>query len=266
VGLFDGGLLAGELKGDGLSFQSIPGASTWGVNALLSSGGELHIASLRGASRLDGQRMRAVDGPGAAFSLTETADGVAIGYAQGAWLPGAGLLSAFHGLPGNQALALEAGPELLVGTPTGLGAISGRKVLWRITAGEGRLPHPWVTSLARDGSSLFVGTFGGGIARRRSGSTPPAKPLSDNGIWSSFPETAGLKISAGALVTAGGRVFAGTDGSGVWATDVAKDRFEKLDLVLPSPRVTALLVDGGTLWIGTDEGLTRMAIASGVGE
>ena len=264
VGLFDGGLLSGTPADDGWSFAAVQGTSAWGINALLATGGELRVASLRGAARYDGRTLREIAGPGAAFSLAETSDGVATGYAQGVSLPGSGLLSAFHGLPGNQALALAGGSELLVGTPTGLGAIVGRRVLWRVTAGEGHLPHPWVTSLARLGTSVFVGTFGGGVARRSPGLGGGGAPLADSGIWQTFPETAGLKINTGCLAAAGGRIFAGTDGHGLWALGTAEDRFERLELALPSPRVTALLVDGDVLWIGTDEGLSRMPLPAAV--
>lgn len=60
-----------------------------------------------------------------------------MGYGQGVALPEGHFLSAFHGLPGNQALAMVQEPDgpLFIGTPTGLGAIQGSKVLWRVTAG-----------------------------------------------------------------------------------------------------------------------------------
>ena len=90
---------------------------------------------------------------------------------QGLLLPGSRFLSAFHGLPGNQALALAGGEPLYVGTPSGLGAVSGSRVAWRVTAGEGRLPHPWVTALALRGDGLYIGTYGGGVTRP--GAVPP---------------------------------------------------------------------------------------------
>ncbi|MGE5124878.1 MAG: hypothetical protein ACM3PV_01205, partial [Betaproteobacteria bacterium] len=95
AGLFDGGLAVADERGGELEWTSLPGASAWGVNALLVAGGELWVASLRGAARFDGQRLRAVVGPGAAFSLAATRDGVAVGYGQGVLLPGSILLSAF---------------------------------------------------------------------------------------------------------------------------------------------------------------------------
>jgi ligand-binding sensor domain-containing protein len=233
------------------------------VNALLAAGGELFVASLRGAARFDGQRLRAIEGPGAAFALAATDEGVAIGYAQGVHLPGATLLSAFHGLPGNQALALASASsrELYVGTPSGLGALHRRRVSFRVAAGESKLPHPWVTALLEEDGVLYIGTYGGGVARRVAGEAGgPTSGLVDRARYSAFPETEGLKINPGCLLRAGGRVFAGTDGTGLWRSSEDGQRFERLALALASPRVTALLASEGTLHVGTDEGLSSLSL------
>ena len=128
AGAFGGGLAV--LDEPRREWRAVTGSAAWGVNALLPAGGVLFVASLRGAARFDGVRLSPLDGPGAAFSLAATREGVAIGYGQGVLLPGSGLLSAFHGLPGNQALALAAGDGLFVGTPSGLGVLDGRRVRW----------------------------------------------------------------------------------------------------------------------------------------
>jgi hypothetical protein len=251
AGLFDGGLLT---FGENGAWRQVPGSSAWGVNALLPAGGALYVASLRGAARLEGETLRPIEGPGAAFSLATTRDGVAIGYGKGVLLPGTHLLSAFHGLPGNQALALAAGPELFVGTPSGLGAISGSRVRWRVTAGEGKLPNPWVTALAFSGDALYVGTYGGGLVRR---SVRAGKPS-----FAPFVETEGMKVNTGCLVEAGGRVWAGTDGGGLLRLSADRARFVPVAVVLPSPHVTALLPTPGALYIGTDEGIARLPLTT----
>jgi ligand-binding sensor domain-containing protein len=232
------------------------------VNALLPAGGVLYVASLRGAARFDGQRLTPIEGPGAAFSLAATRDGVAIGYGQGVLLPGSTLLSAFHGLPGNQAVALAAGESLFVGTPSGLGAMDGRRVRWRVTSADGRLPHPWVTALAVAADGLYVGTYGGGLTRRAK-ANGITRPFADPAHYQPFEETADLKVNPGCLVEAGGRIYAGTDGRGLWELSADRTRFEPMRLPLPSPRVTALVADDHALWIGTDEGIARLPLHEG---
>ncbi len=256
LGAFDGGLALGETGAAGWAWSPLPSAPAWAVNAILAGGDGLYVASLRGAARFDGARWTALGDPatGPAFALAATRDGIAVGYGQGVLLPGARLLSAFHGLPGNQALALCAGAQLFVGTPSGLGAVSGGKVAWRVTAGEGRLPHPWVTALADRAEGLYIGTYGGGVARR------VAVAGSPKGRFEAFPETQGFKVNPGCLVEAGGRLFMGTDGQGLFRLSRDGARFEPLSLPLPSGRVTALLPGPGALWVGTDEGLARLPL------
>lgn len=270
AGFFDGGLATadvatwrdGSSEAQGRAWRAVPGADAWGVNALLPAGGVLYVASLRGAARFDGQRLAPIDGPGAAFSLAATRDGVAIGYGQGVLLPGSTLLSAFHGLPGNQAVALAAGESLFVGTPSGLGAMDGRRVRWRVTSADGRLPHPWVTALAVAEDGLYVGTYGGGLTRRAK-ANGITRPFDDPAHYQPFEETAGLKVNPGCLVEAGGRIYAGTDGRGLWVLSADRARFEPLRIPLPSPRVTALVAGDDALWIGTDEGIARLPLGEG---
>ncbi len=266
AGLFDGGLAVASSEGADLRWRAVPGSAAWGVNALLPAGGALYVASLRGAARFDGRRLTPIEGPGAAFSLAATADGVAIGYGQGVVLPGPQrLLSAFHGLPGNQAVALAYDDVLYVGTPSGLGAIGGQRVRFRVAAGEGRLPHPWVTALAPSHGTLYVGTYGGGIVRRTaSGVEAPAGRV-DRARYETFVETEGLKVNPGCLVEAHGRLYAGTDGKGLYRLSADGRRFDRLDVALPSPRITALLPAPGALYIGTDEGVARLPLGGPAG-
>jgi hypothetical protein len=260
AGAFDGGIAIAEAVGPS-RWRVVPGSSTWGVNAMLAAGGELYVASLRGAARFDGQRLVGIDGPGAAFSLAATDEGVAIGYAQGVRLPGASLVSAFHGLPGNQVLALASSRELFVGTPSGLGALHGRRVSWRVAAGESKLPNPWVTALLEQEGFLYIGTYGGGIARRAAREGGAAgSGFVDRAKYDAFPETEGLKINPGCLLRVAGRLYAGTDGNGLWRLSEDGERFERITMALPSPRVTALLASEDTLHVGTDEGLSSLSL------
>jgi hypothetical protein len=256
AGLFDGGLVVADPGAPVPAWSAVPGTLAWGVNALLPAGGVLQVASLRGTARFDGRTLTGTGDLGPAFALAGTRDGVAVGFGQGLLLPGAGLLSAFHGLPGNQTLALVEGDALFVGTPSGLGAVSGHRVLWRVTAGEGRLPHPWITALALRSGDLFIGTYGGGVARR----TPARDQPLAVGTFTAFPETGGLKVNTGCLVEAAGRLYLGTDGRGLWRLARDGSRFEPVQVRLPSMRVTALLEGPRVLYVGTDEGLARLAL------
>jgi hypothetical protein len=253
VGAFDGGLAVGTWASNGTSsWQALPMANAWGINAILPSGGALTIASLRGASRLDAHGFKPLAPSGAAFSLASTTHGIAVGYGQGVLLPGGQFLSAFHGLPGNQALALLQDDFLYVGTPSGLGAIFGTKVAWRTVAGDGLLPHPWVTALASYKNAVYIGTYGGGIVRRIHDK--------DNikGRFDHFSETDRLKVNVGCLAVFKGSLFVGTDGNGLYRLNSEGTMFDQLDLPLPSASITALMPDGDFLLVGTNEGIARL--------
>lgn len=258
VGLFNGGLAMGNAKNPTQGWWSVPGSEAWGVNALLSAGGRLQVASLRGVTQFDGKRLVALDGKeqGAAFALAATRDGLAIGYGQGVLLPGSRLLSAFHGLPGNQALALASGESLFVGTPSGLGAINGSRMAWRVSAGDGKLPHPWVTALLLQGEELFIGTYGGGVTRRLARRSEPS-PV---GTFQPFLETEGLKVNPGCLVEGNGRLYLGTDGRGLYRLSADGKRFLALKVPLPSQHITAILPSLEALFVGTNEGLVRIPL------
>lgn len=256
AGLFDGGLLSAEDGGGRMDWKPVPEAPAWGVNAILPAEAAVYIAGLRGALRWDGRTAASLTAS-SAYAVARTAEGPAIGLGTGVLLPDGRMLSAFHGLPGNQALALAVGDELFVGTPSGLGAIAGGRVAWRVTAGEGKLPHPWVTALALQGSALYVGTYGGGLARR----TPFADGRPGPGHFDPYPETGGLKVNPGCLLATDGAVYAGTEGRGLFRLRTGGTRFEPVPAALPSPRITALLQNGASLLVGTDEGLARLPLS-----
>jgi hypothetical protein len=110
-----------------------------------------------------------------------------------------------------------------------------------------------VTALALREDGLYIGTYGGGVTRRVAGAGP-------KGQFEAFPETEGLKVNAGCLVEAGGRLYLGTDGQGLFRLSRDGARFEPLRLPLPSSRVTAILSGPGALYVGTDEGLARLPL------
>src|SRR5262249_2191991 len=121
-------------------------------------------------------------------------------------------------------------------------------------AGEGKLPHPWVTALVERGADLFVATYGGGVAKRND---------EDGERWLRYPETEGLKVNA-LLALPDGRVALATLGKGLWISDTETLRFAPLDAALPSPDVFALALAPSDaprfLLAGTSEGLARVAL------
>lgn len=260
LGFFEGGVATADPRSLPFRSTEVPSADAWGVNALLPVGGAVYAATLRGAFRLSSDEARPLEGAGAAFALASTGSGLAVGYGLGVLLPEGRLLSAFHGLPGNQAYALAANGEALwVGTPTGLGRVERRRVTEKILPGEGKLPHPWVTALLPAGDDLWVATYGGGLAVRREADGGPR--------WETFAETRGLRVNAGALLALpDGRLCAGTHGSGVWCSDRGRTRFSRVDLPLPSPDVFALAAfpkeSPDLLFVGTSEGLLRLPSAT----
>ncbi len=263
LGFFDGGVAScrpGPI-GSRMTVRPVSGSAAWGVNALLPSGGTVWAATLRGVFKIRGGRVEPVDGPGGAYSLAPTPTGIALGYGQGVSLPGGRLLSAFHGLPGNQAYALTAArgsDALWVGTPTGLGRIENARVTARALPGEGKLPHPWVTALVDLGSQLVVATWGGGVASR-TGDGPSER-------WAAFPETDRLRVNAGAIALGpDGRLWIGTQGEGIWRSDPSITRFAPAPFPLPSRNVYSLAFFPAdrpdSLFAGTDQGLVRIPLS-----
>lgn len=263
LGFFDGGVAVCQPGpiGSTLEVRPVSGSAAWGVNALWPSGDTVWAATLRGVFKIRRGRAEPVDGPGGAYSLAPTASGIALGYGQGVSLPGRRLLSAFHGLPGNQAYALAAAKRsdaLWVGTPTGLGRIENARVTARALPGEGKLPHPWVTALLDLGTRLVVATWGGGMALR-TGDGPTER-------WASFPETDRLRINAGAIAAGpDGRLWIGTQGEGIWRSDPSVTRFGPVPLPLPSRNVYSLAFFPAdrpdSLFVGTDQGLVRIPLS-----
>ncbi len=269
AGFFEGGLATATLTGGDVRLNTIPGDALFGVNAVLPAGDALYVASLRGAFRIEGAGQKPVplEGAGAAFSLALLPSGLAVGYGQGVALPGPRLLSAFHGLPGNQAYALaQGGDALWVGTPSGLGRLEGSKVTQRTTTGDGVLPHPWVTALVTVPGGVLVGTYGGGVALVTLSAGRLASTRLSGGDGRAR-DTGGLKVNAGAmLLDAEGRLWVGTEGQGLFRSDRSLRDLSHVDLPLPSPSVYALAVSpvnrSSRLFIGTSEGLVSLPLSS----
>jgi signal transduction histidine kinase/CheY-like chemotaxis protein/ligand-binding sensor domain-containing protein len=152
------------------------------------------------------------------------------------------------GLPQNDvvAMAYDGAGYLWAGTQDGLARYNGRA--WTVE----RLPNArrstWITSLlATSDGELWVGTHGGGLARRDAG-----------GAWSVVDATAGLPHDhVVAMCEAGDDVWVATPrGLARWRAG----RWEAVALPDESAHPLCLETVAGELWVGTrDHGLLRYA-------
>jgi ligand-binding sensor domain-containing protein len=163
---------------------------------------------------------------------------------------GAHSVSAFQGLVSNHVYALGAdGDSLLAGTLGGLSVLSNGAVTASYSTANSRLKHNWITAVARVGQDWFVGTYGAAVMR-----------LTPSGAWEQFDDLkTAAAINPNAMLTTAAHVYAGTLGSGLLVYDRDKGRWRASGAGLPSMNVTALAASGGALYIGTDNGLVRMA-------
>ena len=172
-------------------------------------------------------------------------------------------LYAFQGLVNNHvyALAPQADPNrLLAGTLGGISILDSSVVTRNLTVTNSALRHNWITAAALlpDGATL-LGTYGAGLERlslARDG-TP---------IFTAIDLPAGapkdLVINPNALLVTGTHIYAGTLGHGMLAYTNATGRWALITEGLPSRNVTAFASRDGKLYLGTDNGLIRIAEAS----
>jgi ligand-binding sensor domain-containing protein len=80
--------------------------------------------------------------------------------------------------------------------------------------------------------------------------------LTANGLQS---VESGFEVNPNAMLVVGDHVYAGTLGRGLYVYDRASGRGRFTTAGLPSANVTALTARDGVLYIGTDNGLVRVA-------
>lgn len=156
------------------------------------------------------------------------------------------LLYVLHGLPSNKVYcAASAGGRLFLGTLAGLAEVEGERVTRVHQADGSPLRANWIMSLLARPEGIVMGSWGGGF-----------QLLDSSGNFHDF-EGLGhtLHASPNALAPAGRFVLAGTQEKGVALLDPSTGRGRILRLPLPSRSVQALLADGDTLYVATDNGL-----------
>ena len=159
-------------------------------------------------------------------------------------------LYVFEGLVNNHVYTLASfGRETVAGTLGGVSVLENDTVRANYTTANSGLRHNWVTAVARVGDDWFAGTYGAGVLR-----------LGHDGQWTAFPDLrGGFIVNPGAMLVTARRVFAGSLGRGLFIFDRGSQRWSNLARGLPSLNVTALAEREGFLYVGTDNGLLRIA-------
>lgn len=163
---------------------------------------------------------------------------------------GAHSMNAFHGLANNHIYALGvSNDDLMVGTLGGLSDLEKGFVKATYTAGNSALKQNWITAVVRAGDEWMIGTYGRGVIG-----------LDSNGKFHSYElATAAMEINPNAMLVTKDHVFAGTLGEGLFVYSREKGRWTALRDGLPSTNVTALAEGKGYIYVGTDNGLVRVA-------
>ncbi len=159
-------------------------------------------------------------------------------------------LYAFQGLVNNHAYTLASlGSKVLVGTLGGLSMLDQGVVEANYTTANSGLKQNWITAIEAVDDEWFIGTYGAGIVK-----------LDARGKWDTFVEMRGqIEINSNAMQVTRRAVYAGTLGRGLAAYNRVSGRWSFLTAGLPSLNVTALAAGSGYLYVGTDNGLVRIA-------
>jgi ligand-binding sensor domain-containing protein len=116
------------------------------------------------------------------------------------------------------------------------------------------LKHNWVTAIvplsggdAEDG--WMVGTYGAGAMR-----------LDKDGRFTPMQgATRDMIVNPNAMLATGEHVFVGTLGQGMWVWSRTTGRWRQITAGLPSWNVTAFAEHSGEIYVGTENGLVRIA-------
>lgn len=75
-----------------------------------------------------------------------------------------------------------------------------------------------------------------------------------------FPDLKeGFVVNPNAMAVSGGQLYAGSLDRGLFVFDRATSRWTNTTMGLPSKNVTALATSDGYVYVGTDNGLVRIA-------
>ena len=159
---------------------------------------------------------------------------------------------AFQGLVNNHVYALAAdGRQLLAGTLGGASLLDDDQVRVSYTTATSTLKHNWITAALHVRDDWWVGTYGAGVMRmndKEAGRFQPANGASGD-----------LIVNPGAMLATDRMILAGTTGNGLYVMDRNNERWASIIDGLPSMNVTAVAAANGYIYVGTDNGLVRVA-------
>ena len=162
---------------------------------------------------------------------------------------GAHSLYAFHGLVNNHVYSLGTrGDRLLAGTLGGLSILDTDTVTRNLTTATSALHHNWITAVVPVEEGWFVGTYGAGVEHL----------AADSHFETTEATISGVEINPNAMLVTRDHVLAGTLGDGLLVYNRKTSRWRTIATGLPSLNVTAFAASGGTLYIGTDNGLVKI--------
>jgi ligand-binding sensor domain-containing protein len=169
---------------------------------------------------------------------------------------GARSMYAFEGLVNNHVYALgvrddgKESSEILAGTLGGVSELVNESVRRNFTVSNSGLKHNWVTAIVPDtDGGWMVGTYGAGAMR-----------LGKDGQFAPMEgATREMIVNPNAMLATDGHVLVGTLGQGLWLYSRVTGRWRQITDGLPSENVTAFAERSGEVYVGTDNGLVRIA-------
>jgi len=140
---------------------------------------------------------------------------------------------------------------MLAGTLGGISLLEAKNVRRNLTTANSGLKYNWTTAIVPVDDDWFVGTYGAGVMR-----------LDVAGRFTAMDGASGaMEINPNAMLVTERHVFAGSLGNGLLVYDRGTDRWSPLTAGLPSLNVTAIAEQHGEIYIGTDNGVVRIAEA-----
>ncbi len=267
VGYFDRGLEIVDIAG-GKSSQHIEDEHVYCVNRIVHDGQRKRtgVATANGfvlfdAAGTERQVLTKSDGLIANHvtdALLASDGGWTLGTPAGiTFLEGgrASSIYAMQGLVNNHVYALGlCGGRMVAGTLGGASLFDQGLIKASYTTANSPLKQNWITAVAGFPNAVtngcFLGTYGAGVIA-----------LDQAGKWKTFADMpVGVEVNPNAMISTRRAVYAGTLGKGLGVFDPVRERWTWVTEGLPSWNVTALgMTEGGILYIGTDNGLVRVA-------